>query len=86
MPNGLTFLSLVQVSPGVISIALGPSPVPFLANVTLAPLGVSFSYTFIGFEPIGTYFTYAGLVVAGTNPSQAANVLSLGVQAFQFMP
>jgi len=86
LPDGVTFLSLVQMSPGVVSIALGPSPVPFLANVALAPLGVPFSYTFMGFEPIGTYFTYAGLVVAGTNPLQPANQLSLALQAFQFSP
>jgi len=87
LPDGVTFLSLVQVSPGVISIAVGPSPVPFLANVTLnSKAVVPFSYTFIGFEPAGTYFAYAGLAVAGTNPFQPANQLSLGVQAFQFMP
>lgn len=86
LPDGATFLSLVQVSPGVISIALGPSPTPFLANVTLAPLGVPFSYISTGAEPVGTYFTYAGLVVAGSNPLQPANRLSLAVQAFQFAP
>ena len=86
LPDGLTFLSIVQVSPGVISIALGPSPIPFSANVTLTQAVVPFSYTFTGFEPAGTYFAYAGLVVAGTNPFQPVNQLSLGVQSFQFMP
>jgi hypothetical protein len=86
LPDGITFLSLVQVSPGVISFVLGPSPVPFQSNVTLAPVAVPFSYIFAGFEPTGTYFAYAGLVVAGTNPLQSANQLSLGFQAFQLVP
>jgi len=72
------------VSPGVISIALGP--VPFLANVTLVPLTISFQYTFAGPEPVGTYFTYAGLTVAGTNPFLPADQLSLAIQPFQFTP
>lgn len=86
LPDGVTFLSLVQVSPGVISIALGPSPIPFSANVTLTQAVVPFSYAFVGFEPVGTYFTYAGLVRAGSNPFEAVNQLGIGIQAFQFMP
>ena len=86
LPDGGTFLSLVEASPGVISIALGPAPIPFRANVTLTQTVVPFSYTFGGSEPAGTYFTYAGLAVAGSNPFVPANQLSLGVQPFQFAP
>jgi len=86
LPDGVTFASLVEISPGVISFILGPFPIPFLANVTLAPLGVPFSYQFAGFEQAGTYFTYAGLAVAGSNPFLPANQLSLAIQPFQFTP
>ncbi len=86
LPDGVTFLSLVQVAPGVISVMLGPAPVPFLANVTLTPTVVSFSHMFTGTEPVGTYFAYAGLAVAGSNPFLTSNQLSLGVQTFQFNP
>lgn len=86
LPDGITFLSLVQTAPGVIAITLGASPIPFLANVSLTPLVVSFAVTFTGLEPIGTYFAYAGLTVAGSDPLQSVNQLSLGVQTFQFMP
>lgn len=86
MPDGVTFLSFVPGPDGTIAFAFGPVPVPFLANVTLAPTVVPFSYTFTGTEPVGTYYTYAGLAVAGSDPLQAANQLSVGVQAFQFTP
>lgn len=86
LPDFATFLSLVQSAPGVISTVLGPSPTPFLANVTLAQTVVQFPYTFAGFEPAGTYFPYAGLTAAGSNPILPANQLSLGVQPFQFSP
>ncbi len=86
LPDGVTFLSLVQASAGVISIALGRSPVPFSANVPLTPAVVSFSHTFTGAEPVGTYFAYAGLAVAGSNPFLPSSQLSLGVQTFQFNP
>ncbi len=86
LPDLVTFLSLVQVSPGVISVVLGPAPVPYLANVTLAPLVVPFAYTFTGAEPVGTYFTYAGIAVAGSDAFVPANQLALAIQAFQFNP
>ena len=87
LPDGLTFLSLVQVSPGLISIALGPSPIPFLANFPLTQsLVVPFSHNFLGFEPAGLYLVYAGLVVAGTDPLQFENQLNLAVQLFEFTP
>jgi hypothetical protein len=86
LPDGGTFLSLVEASPGVISISLGPSLIPFRANVTLTQTVVPFPYTFAGLEPAGTYFAYAGLAVAGTNRFQPANQLTLGVQPFQFAP
>jgi len=86
LPDGVTILSLVQVSPGVISIALAPSPVPFLTSQTLSPLAVPFNFTFAGPEPIGTYFPFAGLAVAGSNPFTPANQLSLAVQSFQYSP
>jgi len=86
LPDGVTFLSLVQGAPGAISIALGPAPNPFLTNVTLAQTIVPFSYTFAGFEPGGTYFPFAGLAVAGSNPLEFENQLSLAVQPFQFIP
>ncbi len=86
LPDGVTFLSLVQSAPGAISIALGRSPVPFSANVPLTPAAVSFAHTFTGAEPVGTYFAYAGLAIAGSNPFQPANQLSLAIQPFQFNP
>lgn len=86
LPDGVTFLSLVQTAPGTISTALGRSPVPFLTNVPLVPLVVPFSHVFTGAEPVGTYFTYAGLAVAGSDPLQSASRLSLKVQGFQFTP
>lgn len=86
LPDGVTFLSLVESSPGVITFALAPSPIPLFANVTLTPSVVPFSYTFLGFEPVGTYLTHAILAVAGSNPLQPANQLSLAVQSFQFIP
>ena len=86
LPDGVTFFSLIQTAHGVISAAVSPAPIPFLANVSLVPLVVPFSYTFTGLEAAGTYFAYAGLAVAGSNPLHPANQLSLAVQAFQFMP
>jgi photosystem II stability/assembly factor-like uncharacterized protein len=86
LPDGVTFFSLIQVTPGVISTAVGPAPIPFLANVSLVPLVVPFSYTFTGFDVAGTYFTYAGLTVAGSDPLQPTNRLSLAVESFQFTP
>ena len=87
LPDGVTFLSFVP-GPGdtTIAFAFGSVPVPFAANVTLTPTVVPFAYTFTGTEPIGTYYTYAALAVAGSDPLQAANQLSVGVQAFQFTP
>lgn len=86
MPDGVTFLSFVPGPGGSIAFAFGPVPVPFAANVTLSSTVVPFSYTFTGTEPVGTYFTYAGLTVAGSDPLQPANQLSVSVQAFQFSP
>ncbi|MDD5560272.1 hypothetical protein [Candidatus Methylomirabilis sp.] len=86
LPDGMTFLSFVPGPGGTITFAFGAVPVPFAANVTLTSTVVPFSYTFTGTEPVGTYYTYAGLAVAGSDPLQAANQLSLGVQAFQFTP
>jgi hypothetical protein len=87
LPGGTTFLSLVS-TPSGIGFVTGPAPVPFARNVTLAPLAVPFTYTFTGtgVEPSGTYFTYAGAAIAGSNPFLPANQLSLAVQAFQFSP
>ena len=86
LPDGVTFLSFVPGPGGTIAFALGPVPVPFSANVTLTPTVVPFSYTFSGGERVGTYRTYAGLVMAGSDPLQPANRLSLGVQPFEFTP
>lgn len=87
LPDGVTFLSLVQVSTGAISIVLGGAPVPFSAGVTLAqPVVVPFSYTFLGPEPVGTYFAFSGAAVAGSDPLQSINQLSLGIKVFQFTP
>jgi hypothetical protein len=85
LPDGVTFLSLVQEPSGVTSIALGPSPIPFQANVPLTQSVVSFSYTFGGFEPDGTYVAYARLAIAGSNPLLPENELDLAVQSFQFI-
>ncbi len=84
LPDGVTFVSLMQVSPGVISFALGASPIPFSANVTLTEAVIPFSYTFNGFEPVGTYFMYARIVIAGSNPLLPENQLASAVQSFQF--
>ncbi|MBI2883851.1 MAG: DUF1565 domain-containing protein [Candidatus Methylomirabilis oxyfera] len=86
LPDGVTFVSFVPGPGETIVFAFGLVPVPFAENVTLAPMAVPFSYTFAGTEPVGTYFTYAGLAVADSNPLQAENQLSVGVQAFQFTP
>ncbi|MDD5558472.1 hypothetical protein [Candidatus Methylomirabilis sp.] len=86
LPDGVTFLSFVPGPGGTIAFAFGPVPVPFSANVTLAPTVVPFSYTFTGGESVGTYLTYAGLVMAGSDPLQPANQLSVGVQPFEFTP
>jgi DNA-binding beta-propeller fold protein YncE len=82
LPDGKTFLSLRDGSLPVV----GPFLVPFLRIQLDSKAVIPFSHTFTGSEPAGTYFAYAGLAVAGTNPFQGANVLSLSVQAFQFMP
>jgi hypothetical protein len=86
LPDGVTFLSFVPGAGGTIAFAFGLVPVPFAADVPLTPTVVPFSYMFTGTEPVGTYFTYAGLAVAGSDPLQAANQLSVGVQAFQLTP
>jgi hypothetical protein len=87
LPDGVTFLSLVQVSTSAVSIVLGSSPIPFSAGVALSqPMVIPFSYTFLGSEPVGTYFAFAGAAVAGSDPLQSINQLSLGIKAFQFTP
>ena len=86
LPDGVTFLSFVPGPGGTIAFASGPAPVPFAANVTLTPTVVPFSYTFTGDERVGTYLNYAALAVAGSDPLQPANQLSLGVQPFEFTP
>jgi DNA-binding beta-propeller fold protein YncE len=84
LPDGVTFLSLVQVAPGVISATSGSSPTPFLANVPLTQSVVPFSYTFTGYEPDGTYSTYARLTNPGSNPLLPENQLGVAVESFQF--
>lgn len=86
LPDGATFLSLVEGVQGVFSITLGPAPVPFRTNVTLSQTIIPFTYTFNGSEPAGTYFTYAGFAVAGSNPLNPTTQLSLTTRAFQFAP
>ncbi len=88
LPDGVTFLSLVPSPRGTIVFASpsGPVPVPFATNVTLTQTVVPFPYTFTGGEAVGTYYTYAGLAVAGSDPLQPANQLSVGTQPFQFTP
>ena len=81
----MTFLSILQTPTGPVSV-LGPSPVPYLAGVTLTPAVITVTRTFLASDPVGTYFTYAGITVAGSDPFQAANQLSLGIQSFQFSP
>jgi hypothetical protein len=86
LPDGATFVSLVPSPGGAIALAFGPVPVPFSTNTALAPHVVPFLYSFAWSDPVGTYYTYAGIVVARTDPLQPANQLSLAVQAFQFTP
>lgn len=87
LPDGVTFLSLVQ-SPGggPIATVIGTSPVPYVRNALLTQTTVSVQYDFTGTEPAGTYTTYAAVTVAGTTPLVAANHLNLSVRAFQFIP
>jgi hypothetical protein len=70
----------------ILGLALGPLPIPFSANVPLVQTVVPFSYTFTGTEPAGAYFAYAGIAVAGSDPLQPANQLSVTIRAFQFTP
>ncbi|MBI2903097.1 MAG: PQQ-dependent sugar dehydrogenase [Candidatus Methylomirabilis oxyfera] len=87
LPDGVTFLSLVQGPTGAISMVLGLSPIPFLAGIAFSqPMVIPFSYTFLGSEPGGTYIAFAGMAVAGSDPLQSINQLSLGIKAFQFTP
>ena len=84
MPDGVTYLSAVQLSPTVIVIIPGPSPLPLASNVPLTSGTVSAAHLFNGTEPGGTYYTYAALVVAGSNPFAPTNQLAFAVQPFQF--
>jgi len=87
LPDGVTFVSLVQGPTGAISMVLGLSPIPFSAGVALSqPMVIPFSYAILGSEQGGTYFAFAGMAVAGSDPLQSANQLSLGIKAFQFTP
>jgi glucose/arabinose dehydrogenase len=87
LPDGVTFLSLVEAATGGISLVLGPSPVPFLAGITPAqPVVISFSRTFLGSEPVGTYFAFAGAAAAGSDPLQSINQFSLEIKTFEFIP
>lgn len=86
LPDGLTFLSFIPDPGGTVAFTVGPVPVPYSTGVTLTPLTVPFVYTFSGSEPAGTYFAYATLVAAGTDPLQDANRLALGIQTFEFSP
>lgn len=76
----------MQVSGGGFPFSVGKIPVPFLSNVTLTHNLIQFSYTFSGIEPLGEYFAYAGLVVAGGSPLLPANHISLAVRSFEFPP
>ena len=74
LPDGVTFLSLVQVSTSAVSIVLGSSPIPFSPGVALGQLIViPFSYPFLGSEQGGTYFVFASMAVAGSDPLQSIN-------------
>jgi hypothetical protein len=87
LPDGVTFLSLVQAASGSVTVVVGSSPVPFLSNTSLSqPTLVPFSYTFLGVEPPGSYFAFAGLAVPGADPVDPANQLSLAIRGFQFVP
>ena len=85
LPDEATFLSLVQGPSGGIATALGASPIPFQVNVVLTQsVVVPSSHTFEGFEPIGTYFVFAALVIPGSSPLLRENHLAFAVQSFQF--
>jgi hypothetical protein len=87
LPDGVTFASFVHTPSGFVAISFGSSPIPFRTDVVLTASDiVPFSYTFSGSEPIGTYFTYAGLVRTGTDLLQASNRLALAVKGFDFIP
>ena len=73
-------------APNVVSVQVGPVPVPYLANVRAEYRTVEYPYTFNGSEPPGSYFSYAALVKAGGNPLEAGNQLSLSVKPFEFSP
>ena len=84
LPDGVTFISLVEAPSGGISIVGGPSPIPIQANATISQAVVPFSYTFAGYEPVGKYVAYAALAIAGSNPLLPENQLSVAVQSFEF--
>jgi len=87
LPDGITVLSLIEVSSGGMAVVVGSSPVPFLRNTSLSqPAVVPFSYAFLGSEPVGAYFAFAGSAVPGTDPVNPANQISLAVREFQFSP
>lgn len=87
LPDGVTFASFVQTPSGFITVSFGSSPIPFRTDVVLTASDIiPFSYIFSGSEPVGTYFTYASLVRAGTDPLQLSNRLALPVKAFDFTP
>jgi hypothetical protein len=86
LPDSVTFVSFVDHGSGQIGMVIGPAPMPFQAGVVAEVLTVPFQYTFGGAEPTGNYFAYAALGVAGSNPLDPANRLSLDVQSFQFVP
>jgi hypothetical protein len=85
LPDLVTFLSFVEVTPGQLGVVFRTEPIPYRANSFDAIL-VEFEHTFGGAEPVGIYFTYAAVIVAGSDPFLPENQLSLAIKPFGFNP
>jgi hypothetical protein len=92
LPGLNLVLSLVQMPDGVITAVVGPKPVPFLRNVPFITTVVQFAHVFTGFEPLGVYRPYAGVVRPGGTLfevgegsfSSEFDHLAFDLEAFQF--
>jgi hypothetical protein len=86
-PDLVNFVSLLQGPGGGIGGAsVGHVPVPYASNVTLSDLVVELQHVFSDVEPLGTYYAYAAIVVAGASPLVPANHLGAAVRPFQRVP
>jgi hypothetical protein len=83
-PDLVNFVSLLQAPGGGLGGAsVGPAPVPYVSNVTPSELVVELQHVFSDVEPLGTYYAFAAIVVAGASPLVPANHLGAAVRPFQ---